>query len=219
MFKYCNSLYLNLKIYAHNLIHKTDSFNYPKTELFEKDEISLTSEEIKLLRLNTLLYIKQCKNTFFKYTNIEKFNSELYNSFFNDDNFDGGDTGIDDDDNIRIFDKYILDYIKNRNDIMTYLQCKNQKINIVSKLSDLKDFTHSEVRDILFVIDMSDKDIFNYCLESKRNIKDCNVIKNIILSLIFKFNGEFINIKLNTSKSNQYHPHILLESSLNNKLN
>jgi len=215
MFKYCNSLYLNLKIYAHNLIHKSDSTDYPKTELFEKEEISLTSEEIKLLRLNTLLYIKQCKNTFFKYTNTEKFNSELYQSFFNDDNFDGGDTGIDDDDNIRIFDKYILDYIKNRNNIITYLQCKNQEINIVSKLTDLKDFTHSDVRDILFVIDMSDKDIFNYCLESKKNIKDCNVIKNIILSLIFKFNGEFINIKLNSSKSSHYHPHILLESSLN----
>ena len=217
MFKYCNNLYLNMKIFTHNLIHSNNCpQKYRKSDLLDADDVSLSPEEIKDLRLNTILYIKQCKNTFYKYTNSEKFNPELYQSFLKEDHFDGGDTGIDDEDNISIFDKYIIDYIKSRNDILTYFQCKNQKINIVSKLNELNDFAEKrDVKDVLFIIDMSDKDIFNYCLNSKKNIKDCNVIKNVIMSLVFKFNGEYVNIKLNTSKSNQYHPHILIESSLN----
>lgn len=216
MFKYCKKIFTNIQISTYNFFHNPDKQTvYPKTYVFQSDEVELTPVDIKLVRLNTLLYIKQCKNTFFKYTNPEKFNSDLYNSFIDDDNFDGGDTAFDDEEDIRIFDKYILDYIKSRNDIITYLQCKNFKINIVTKLEELQDFSESiHEKDILFIIDMSDKDIFNYCINSRKNIKDNNVIKNVILSIIFKVNGELINIKLNDSKHMKNHPYVVLESSL-----
>ena len=175
--------------------------------------MEIPAEELKNIRINILLFIKQCKNTYYKYTNRENFNAELYKSFIDEDNFDGGETGFDDEDNVRIFDKYILDYIKSRNEILTYFQCKNIKVNLKSKISELRDIKFSqEEKDILFVIDMTDKDIFKYCYDAKKNIRDTNVTKGIILSMLFKLGEEYINIKLYTYKHPQHHPQMILES-------
>ena len=142
-------------------------------------------------------------------------NESLYNTFIKEDHFDGGDTGFDDEENIRIFDKYILDYIKSRNEIITYFQCKNKVVNLKTKLEDLRDFRSSdEEKDILFTIDMNDKDIFNFCYEAKRNIKDYNVTKGIVLSMVFKLGEEYIKIKLNSFKNPEHHPYMMLESCM-----
>lgn len=220
MLKYCNTLITNVKVYAWNLIHNPETIKtYPKTELLlQDDEVIIPPNELKVMRINILLYIKQCKNTYFKYTNKDKFNEDLYKSFIDEDHFDGGDTAFDDEDNIRIFDKYILDYIKSRNDIMTYFQCKNKTINLRTKLEDLRDFKMSDKeKDILFIIDMSDKDIFNFCYEQKKNLRDNNVTKNIILSMVFKLEEEYVKIRLNSFKNKDYHPYLTLESCLINE--
>ena len=216
MLKYFNKILTNAKVYAWNLINDPqDNKTYPKTEILLDDEVIIPPEELKKIRINILLYIKQCKNTYFKYTNKEKFNEELYKSFIDDDHFDGGDTGFDDEDNIRIFDKYILNYIRSRNEIITYFQCKNKTVNIKTKLGDLRDFRSSEEeKDILFVMDMTDKDIFNFCYEAKKDIRDNNVTKSIVLSMVFKLGEEYIKIQLNSFKNPQHHPYILLESCM-----
>lgn len=216
MLKYCNKIFTNAKIYAWNLINNPqENKTYPKTELLQDDEIIIPPEELKKIRIDILLYIKQCKNTYFKYANNDKFNQDLYNSFIDEEHFDGGDTGFDDEDNIRIFDKYILDYIKSRNEIVTYFQLKNKTVHLKTKLEDLRDFRLSDKdKDILFVIDMSDKDIFNFCYEAKKNIKDYNVTKGIVLSMVFKLGEEYIKIKLNSFKSAGHHPYMMLESCM-----
>ena len=69
-------------------------------------------------------------------------------------------------------------------------------------------------KDILFVIDMPEKEIFEYCYDMKKNIKYCNVTKGIILSMVFKMNNEYVNIKLNASKNTEHHHRMILESCL-----
>jgi len=216
MIEYCNNILRSIKVGVYRLLNNPRNNNtYPKT-VFENDEdIEIPLEDFKTLRMNTLLYIKQCKNTFFKYTCNDKFNQKLYDSFIQEDNFDGGDTGLDDEDNVRIFDKYILNYIKNRNNIMTYLQCKGKTIHIKSRLQDLRDFyTNENEKDVLFVIDMADRDIFDFCIDSKKNISNSNITKNIILSMVYKMKDEYIKIKIESLKQNDYHPYVLLESCL-----
>jgi len=218
MLKYCNKILTSAKVFAWNLIHNPqENKTYPKTELLHEEEVIIPLDELKKIRIDILLYIKQCKNTYFKYTNKDKFNQELYNTFIKEDHFDGGDTGFDDEENVRIFDKYILDYIKSRNEIITYFQCKNKVVNLKTKLEDLRDFRSSdEEKDILFTIDMNDKDIFNFCYEAKRNIKDYNVTKGIVLSMVFKLGEEYIKIKLNSFKNPEHHPYMMLESCMHN---
>jgi hypothetical protein len=216
MFKFCNKIWRDGQVYTHNLINNQEERKtYPRTELLENEDVDISPDELKKLRVNTLLYIKQCKNTYYKYVCKEKFNEKLYESFIDDDHFDGGITGIDEDDDVRIFDKYILEYIKCRNDLQTYLLCKNKKINAKSSMSELVDFRSSgDEKDILFVIDMSDREIFDYCCNTKKNMKNSNIVKNMILSMILKYNNEFVNIKLNLTKTNKQHYRILLESYL-----
>jgi hypothetical protein len=216
MFKFCKKLFTDSQVYAWNFINNPqENKKYKKTELLLNDDVVISPEELKKLRINIILYIKQCKNTYFKYTNKEIFNKELYDSFIDNEHFDGGNTAFDDEDNIRIFDKYILEYIKSRNEIITYLQCKNKIVNLRTKLDDLRDFRSSDVeKDILFVIDMSDKDIFNFCYDAKKDIRDNNVTKSIVLSMVFKLGTEYVKIKLDSSKNKEYHPHMMLESCI-----
>lgn len=218
---YLNKLITNMKIFTYNLIYtepQNNKFSKKYDNICDYDNSSpqvmkMTDEEFKKYRLNTLIYIKQCKNTYYKYTQNELFNQKLYDSYKEDNNFDSGETGFDDDDNISIFDRYILEYIKNRNEIMTYFQCKNIKINMKTKLEELRDFRDQQNdKDILFVIDMTDKQIFDYCIEVQKKFT-INETKMITLSFIFKYDNEYIRIKLNSQKMNvEYHPRIVLEN-------
>ena len=61
---------------------------------------------------------------------------------------------------------------------------------------------------------MSDKDIFNFCYDAKKDIRDNNVTKAIILSMVFKLGSDFVKIKLDTSKNKEHHPHMMLESCM-----
>lgn len=164
----------------------------------------------KQSRINTLLYIKQVKNTYFKYERNELFNPELYNISNDDDNFDGGLTAYDDDDeNIRIFDKYILEYIKNRNDLMTYLKCKNKNIEVTNNLEKLD--KHS----VLFVMDMGEKELFNYCYGFIQKIDNIHMLKDIIFSIILNHDDKYIRINIsNFQVVNNNHPYIIIENIL-----
>jgi hypothetical protein len=168
---------------------------------------SITSADDKQLRIDTLLFVRQYKNTYYKYAKKDKFNQELYDTFISE-------TAYDEDDNMRIFDKYILEYIKNRNDVLTFLQCRNKGVNLKEKVDDLSETRQSSSHiDVLFTIDMSEKDLFNYCHSILANIGSILTIKNIIFSLIVKHNGEYIRMKLNSFNKDKRgsHPYLILE--------
>ena len=221
MFKYFGKLVEDAKIYIYNISHENPK---PSTHIYRNyDEYSneitpLCNLDEKQLKIDVLLFVRQYKNTYYKYTNKSKYNEELYNSFINERNFDGGTTAFDDDDEVRIFDRYILEYIKNRNDIMTYLQCKNRDINIKQRLQDLFDvnqLTKNTPLDILFVIDLSEKDLFTYCYHIVHKTGNISDIKNIVFSLVYNFKNEYIRIKLcKLTKDRSNHPYIVLENFL-----
>jgi hypothetical protein len=225
MFKYFGKLLEDTKIYAYNYFNRDASDADRPTRIYPplqpaiptiqelceasmadeclgKENDSVQSENIviiddKKLRIDTLLFVRQYKNTYYKYTKKEKFNQELYNSFVNDENFDGGLTGFDEDDNVRIFDKYVIEYIKNRNDVVTFLQCKNKEVVLREKLNQLQNVDASlPTIDVLFTIDMNEKDMFNYCYNIVAKNGNISIIKHIIFSLIIKYNGEYIRMKL-----------------------
>lgn len=219
MFQYFSKLYESVKIYAYNYLNSDETNTsqkiYPPLQVEELENKIIIVDD-KRLRIDILLYIKQCKNTYYKYTNKSKFNPDLYNTFVNEEHFDGGATAFDDDDeNVRIFDKYILEYIRHRNDMITYLQCKNKEVVLKSKLEDLaelKDNASSNSIDVLFVMDMHEKDMFTYCYSILQTTGNILMLKNIIFSIIVKYQGEYIRMKLCAySKNKNAHPYLILE--------
>ena len=224
MFKYFSKWFEDAKIYTYNYFNGNTPENktYPKMLLeYNNEETAINQTDVliddKQLRIDTLLFVRQFKNTYYKYTNKEKFNFELYNSFIDDMNFDGGETAFDDDDkDVRIFDKYILEYMKHRSDVMAFLQCKNKDLVLKQKLEQLNDVEKSGNEfDILFAIDMSEKDLFNYCYSIIQKTGNISIIKNIVFSLILRFQGEFIRIRLSAfTKNKNNHPYLILERFL-----
>ena len=223
MFKYFSKWIEDAKCYTYNYFNGNTLENktYPKLVLEYENESKGTSQDVlvddKQLRIDTLLFVRQFKNTYYKYTNKEKFNPELYNSFIDDKNFDGGITAFDDDDqDTRIFDKYVIEYIKHRNDVITFLQCRKKDVIIKQKLDQLNDAQHSgNDMDVLFAIDMAEKDLFTYCYSIIQRNASISMIKNIVFSLILKYQGEYIRIKLNAfTKNKNSHPYLILERFL-----
>jgi hypothetical protein len=236
MFRYFSKFIEDTKIYAYNYFNSTGSDDsvriYPPFPEEEKEPDAnfiadvepvkdwgktTTTEQIddKKLRIDTLLLVRQYKNTYYKYAKKDKFNPELYNSFIDDKHFDGGQTGYDEDENIRIFDKYLLEYIKNRSDVLTFLQCKNKEAILKDKLEQLNDIYLQKSKssiDVLFVIDMNEKDAFNYCYHIIHKTGNVSLIKSIMLSFVIKYNREYIRIKLSAfSKTKNNHPYLILE--------
>jgi hypothetical protein len=211
MIKILNNFFQNVKIYVYNARNYNDNCKTDREKQTNKNNSKIDDKQ---LRIDTLLFIKQIKNTYYKYANKEKYNQELYNSFINENYFDGGTSGYDDDDNIRIFDRYILEYIKNRNDLMTYIVCKNKNIIPKIRLNDLNDVYNNKENniDILFIIDMNEKDIFNYCYDIIYNTHDISSIKNIMFSFVCKYRDEYIRIQSKSiTNCNTNHPYLLLE--------
>lgn len=221
MFKYISKVLDDAKIYTYNYFYRTQASEkiYPRLSI--DDDENYKSDVLiddKQLRIDTLLFVRQFKNIYYKYTNKDKFNVELYNSFIDEKNFDGGTTAFDDDDedqNVRIFDKYVLEYIKHRNDIMTYLQCKNKDIILKLKLEQLNDTKNSRDFDVIFAIDMNEKDLFTYCYSLVQKTGNVSIIKSIVFSIILKYDGQFVRIKLNSmTKQKNNHPYLILERFL-----
>jgi|694.fasta_scaffold00020_31 hypothetical protein len=220
MFRYIKHALEDAKIYTYNYFYSDSKTNKVYPKIMSDDEENDKQDVIiddKQLRIDTLLFVRQFKNTYYKYTNKEKFNQELYNSFVDDKNFDGGQTAFDDDDqDVRIFDKYVLEYIKNRSDVITFLQCKNKDIVMKLKLEQLNDLHKKQDDfDIIFAIDMAEKDLFHYCYTIIQKTGKVYMIKAIVFSLILKYDGQYVRIKLNSfTKQKNNHPYLILERFL-----
>ncbi len=205
--------------YLYNLLFdrrtNNTTSNYPKLDI--EDIYNYNDIDDKEFKKESFIFIRNYKNIYYKYTNKDKFNVGLYNNYINSTEFDSDMTALDDDDPIiRIIDKYIIEYIKIRNEFITYIICKNKKINFADTINNIKNYNkNDEEIDIVFVIDLKDKECFDYCFTNCKN-KNMTNIKDILFSIIIKHNNEFIRIKLKsiTSKPNYQHPYLILEKLL-----
>lgn len=134
-------------------------------------------------RIHLLLQIRHIKNIYYKYTNNPSFKNELYESFLTDTDFDYGLSAYDDNEDVRIFDKYILQYIEKRKEYLQNLE----KYHLYVSTGHLEEHPSDSDYHILFIIDMTDKKIFEYCY-NMYNISpnDFKIINTIFSAIIYK---------------------------------
>ena len=177
-----------------NYITKIFSSSKPKPfENIKIDTIASMSTEYppytipnKPEKLHLLLQIRHIKNIYYKYTNSPSFRQDLYDSFSTDTDFDHGEVAFDDEDNIRIFDKYIINYIKERQEYVQGLRDKDNKVHFYLSTGHLEEHTPNEAYHILFIMDMTDKRIFEYCYNMYTvQSADFNIIKTLLSAIIY----------------------------------
>lgn len=163
----------------------------------------------KQRRIDTLLYVRQVKNTYFKYAKMDLFDPQLYNLFVGDENFDGGDTAFDDDSDTRIFDEYVIDYIKNREAVLMYLKERHSDVAIVDTMDAMND------RSVMFVIDMKNKELFQYCYSVIGNSSNTYKLKDIIFGILLKRNGTCIRTSITSFEAGgNNHAYLIMENLL-----
>lgn len=191
--------YIDLEINeADIVIDEKDLINNEEyLEIKEKNQ-NINNIDDKQLRINILILIKLYTNTYYKYTNDGKFNKKLYNVFINNE-FMISCLTVYDNNKISIFDKYIIEYIKKRNNVIEYLQSKNKIINLKNNFESLNDInTSNDYIDVLFILDMPAKYIFLYCYILLYKHKNISYIKNILLSVVIKYNNQQIRLKVDS---------------------
>lgn len=200
----------NFKVCGNHLwgyINPRSSYRYDHEMCY--DVFNNRPSNDKQRRIDTLLYIRQVKNTYYKYTNNRLFDPNIYNIFIGDDNFDGGDTAFDDDNETRIFDAYVIEYIKNRGAVMCYMSENHSDTPFVDKMEALDE------KSVMFVMDMKDKDLFLYCYDIIESSYNTYKLKDIIFGLLFKRNGSYIRTNIGSfevGKNN--HAYVIMESLL-----
>ena len=83
-----------------------------------------------------------------------------------------------------------------------------------TELEDLTDISNAvnNTVDVLFVMDMNEKAMFSYCYSILQNSGNILIINNVIFSIILKYKGEYIRMKLSAySKNKNTHPYLILE--------
>jgi hypothetical protein len=164
----------------------------------KEDDILINNLNDRQFQINILILIKIYTNTYYKYSNNEKFNNKLYNIFINNEFIISYLTEYNND-KINIFDKYIIEYNIKKKHIINYLKSKNKIINFKNNFDSLNDINSSNnYIDVLFILDMSIKDIFLYCYFLLNKDKDIINIKNILLSIVIKYNNREIRLKVDS---------------------
>jgi hypothetical protein len=164
----------------------------------KEEDILINNSNDRQLQINILILIKIYTNTYYKYSNNEKFNDKLYNIFINNEFIISYLTEYNND-KINIFDKYIIEYNIQKNNIIKYLKSKNKTVNFKNNFESLNNInTSSNYIDVLFILDMSIKDIFLYCYHLLNKDKEISNIKNILLSIVIKYNNQEIRLKVDS---------------------
>lgn len=207
MINYIKNYIKNTKLINYNFLKK----NIKDLEIIEKKKdieeilINIKEEDILInnsndrhLQINILILIKIYTNTYYKYSNNDKFNDKLYNIFINNEFIISYLTEYNNH-KINIFDKYIIEYNIQKNNIIKYLKSKNKTVNFKNNFESLNNInTSSNYIDVLFILDMSIKDIFLYCYFLLNKNKDIMNIKNILLSIVIKYNNQEIRLKVDS---------------------
>ena len=201
MINYIKNCIKNTKLINYNFLKK----NIKDLEIIEEgqdiEDIIINIKEEDLLiqnsndrqfKINILILIKIYINTYYNYSN----NKKLYNIFINNKFIISYLTEYDNN-KINIFDKYIIEYNIQKNNIIEYLKSKNKTINLKNNFESLNNInTSNNYIDVLFILDMPIKDMFLYCYHLLNKDKEISNIKNILLSIVIKYNNQEIRLKV-----------------------
>lgn len=169
IFKYLSKLFNKKNTFAHTKIDKT----------MPVAPYDISVSDTKSERVYLLLQIRHIKNIYYKYTNNALFRQDMYDTFLTDTDFDYGNVAFDDEeDNIRIFDKYILQYIELRKEFLQGLQ----KYELYESVGKLEERTVDDNHHILFIMDMTDKRVFEYCFSNMK----VNVVDALFSAIIYQ---------------------------------
>ena len=201
MINYIKNYIKNTKLINYNFLKK----NIKELEIIEEEQyiediiINIKEEDLLIqnsndrqFKINILILIKIYINTYYNYSN----NKKLYNIFINNKFIISYLTEYDNN-KINIFDKYIIEYNIQKNNIIEYLKSKNKTINLKNNFESLNNInTSNNYIDVLFILDMPIKDMFLYCYHLLNKDKEISNIKNILLSIVIKYNNQEIRLKV-----------------------
>lgn len=143
----------------------------------EYNSYGINDKTDKQLRINILLEIKNIKNTYYKYINNSKYSDKLYNNILQETEYEDG---ILVSDNSTVYDNDIKKYINCRKELFE----NTKKRYIIKKnLQDFYIINDGNENNILYIIDLEERDMFNYCYDYiKRD--DKNLIRDLLFTVI-----------------------------------
>ena len=143
----------------------------------EYNSYGINDKTDKQLRINILLEIKNIKNTYYKYINNSKYSDKLYNNILQETEYEDG---ILVSDNSIVYDNDIKKYINCRKELFE----NTKRIYIIKKnLQDFYMINDGNENNILYIIDLEERDMFNYCYDYiKRD--DKNLVRDLLFTVI-----------------------------------
>jgi len=143
----------------------------------EYNSYGINDKTDKQLRINILLEIKNIKNTYYKYINNSKYSDKLYNNILQETEYEDG---ILVSDNSTVYDNDIKKYINCRKELFE----NTKRIYIIKKnLQDFYMINDGNENNILYIIDLEERDMFNYCYDYiKRD--DKNLVRDLLFTVI-----------------------------------
>lgn len=148
--------------YLYNIFDKKNKIKQD-VQITQQSSIIPFNIPNKTEKIQLLLEVRHIKNIYYKYSGNILFRQELYDTFLVDNDFDSGISAFDDDTDIRIFDKYILNYIATRKKFLQNILDEGNSYQLYISSSDLEEHPLDAKYHILFIMDMTDKKIFEYC--------------------------------------------------------
>jgi hypothetical protein len=163
---------------------KKSEINTTKPDL-EYSSYGISEKVDKESRINILLEIKNIKNTYYKYTYDKKYSEKLYKDILKETE---DDNGVLVSNNSNIYDS----------DIIKYIECRKELFEDTKKTYTIKknfeNFYKLETIDsinILYIIDLNEREIFEYCYDIIKRYDD-NIVKKLLFSVIIN-NAKEIN--------------------------
>lgn len=143
----------------------------------EYNSYGINDKTDKQLRINILLEIKNIKNTYYKYINNSKYSDKLYNNILQETEYEDG---ILVSDNSTVYDNDIKKYINCRKELF---ENTKRRYIIKKNLQDFYIINDGNENNILYIIDLEERDMFNYCYDYiKRD--DKNLIRDLLFTVI-----------------------------------
>jgi len=174
----------NLFSKVYNMFTKKSEINTTKPDL-EYSSYGISEKVDKESRINILLEIKNIKNTYYKYTYDKKYSEKLYKDILKETE---DDNGVLVSNNSNIYDS----------DIIKYIECRKELFEDTKKTYTIKknfeNFYKLETIDsinILYIIDLNEREIFEYCYDIIKRYDD-NIVKKLLFSVIIN-NAKEIN--------------------------
>ena len=143
----------------------------------EYNSYGINDKTDKQLRINILLEIKNIKNTYYKYINNSKYSDKLYNNILQETEYEDG---ILVSDNSTVYDNDIKKYINCRKELF---ENTKRRYIIKKNLQDFYIINDDNENNILYIIDLEERDMFNYCYDYiKRD--DKNLVRDLLFTVI-----------------------------------